>query len=60
MGSLSFGYKGSQYSFNSERVRHAIQDRVIHGLIKDGGFENQSGNWNGYYQCRTSNTFTTW
>ena len=45
---------------NSEHVRHAIQDRFIHGLIKDGGFKNQSWKWNPYFQAHTKNKFTSW
>lgn len=54
------GYGTYRIGVNSEHVRHAIQDRVIHGLIQDQGFENQSWDWKGYSQYRTDNLFTSW
>jgi RHS repeat-associated protein len=60
LGALTAGYGSYKIGVNSEHVRHAIQDRVIHGLINDQGFENQSWDWNGYSQYRTSNIFTSW
>ena len=60
LGALTVGYGTYRIGANSEHVRHAIQDRVIHGLIHDQGFENQSWDWNGYSQYRTSNIFTSW
>lgn len=60
LGALTVGYGGYRVGVNSEHVRHAIQDRVIHGMIKDAGFENQSWDWKGYSQYRTSNGFTSW
>ena len=60
LGSLTFGYGGYRAGVNSEKVRHAIQDRVIHGIIKDAGFENQSWKWDSFYQYRTYNPFTSW
>lgn len=60
LGALTFGYKGYRVGVNSEHVRHAIQDRAIHGIIRDGGFENKSWKWNGYFQYRIQNIFTSW
>lgn len=60
LGALSFGYKGYRIGVNSEHVRHAIQNRFIHGLIKDRGFRNMSWNWQSYAQYRTPNMFTAW
>ena len=60
LGSLTFGYGDYRAGVNSEKVRHAIQDRAIHGIIKDAGFENQSWQWNSYYHIRTRNRFTSW
>lgn len=61
LGALSVGYKGYSTGYNSEKVRHAIQDTVIHGAIKDKGFENQSWDWgSGYFQYQTPNIFTSW
>jgi hypothetical protein len=60
LGALTVGYGSYRVGVNSEHVRHAIQDRVIHGMIKDAGFENQSWDWKGYSQYRTSNGFTSW
>jgi len=54
---LTFGYK---VGTNSEHIRHAIQNRVIHGAIHDAGFKNQSWNWKGYFQYKTRNKFTSW
>ena len=60
LGALALGYGGFRVGVNSEKVRHAIQDVVIHGLIKDRGFENQSWKWDSFYQYRTYNPFTSW
>ena len=60
LGALTLGYGGFRVGANSEKVRHAIQDVVIHGLIKDRGFENQSWKWDSFYQYRTYNPFTSW
>ena len=60
LGALSVGYKNYKIGVNSEHIRNAIQNRVIHGAIKDRGFENQSWNWNSYFQYKTPNTFTSW
>ncbi len=59
LGVLTVGYKGWRAGVNSKNVRHAIQDRFIHGLIKDAGFENQSWDWQPYFQYRTFNQFTS-
>lgn len=55
LGALTVGYKGYRVGVNSEHVRHAIQNRLIHNAIKDRGFENLSWNWNSYFQYRTPN-----
>ncbi|MEJ5105767.1 polymorphic toxin type 23 domain-containing protein [Chryseobacterium sp. MYb328] len=60
LGALYVGYKGYRVGVNSEHVRHAIQNRAIHGLIKDKGFVNQSWNWQPYFQYKTPSMFTTW
>lgn len=62
MGALYMGYKNHRIGGNSEWVRHYIQNVAIHGtfIAAQRMFEMQSGNWNGYYQYRTSNNFTTW
>ena len=57
---LTIGYGSQRIGVNSEKVKHAIQDRAIHGIIKDAGFENQSWQWNSYYHIRTRNRFTSW
>jgi len=60
LGAAYIGWKNFRIGTDSEHVRHAIQDRFIHGLIKDGGFENQSWKWNPYFQVHTKNKFTSW
>lgn len=60
LGALTVGYGSYRVGVNSEHVRHAIQDRVIHGMIHDQGFQNQSWDWKGYSQYRTGNMFTSW
>lgn len=60
LGALYFGYKNYRIGTNSEKVRHAIQDIVIHGMIGDRGFKNQSWFWDSYFQYQTQNKFTTW
>jgi len=41
-GAAYFGYNNFRIGTNSEHIRHAIQNKFIHGLIKDRGFKNQS------------------
>ncbi|MEM0542327.1 polymorphic toxin type 23 domain-containing protein [Flavobacterium sp. j3] len=60
LGALSVGYKGYRVGINSERIRHAIQDKAIHGIIGDAGFQNTSWNVKGYFQHKTPNIFTSW
>lgn len=60
LGALTVGYKGYRVGVNSEHVRHAIQDKAIHGIIGDAGFRNYSWNWSGYSQYKTPNIFTSW
>ena len=60
LGALTVGYKGYRVGVNSEHVRHAIQDKAIHGIIGDAGFRNYSWNWNSYFQYKSPNTFTSW
>ena len=60
LGSLTLGYGNYHIGVNSEKVRHAIQDRAIHGIIKDAGFTNCSWKWDNYFQYRTQNGFTSW
>ena len=72
LGALTAGYGGYRIGVNSEHIRHAIQDQAIHNLRipwfngkslfdkRQMGFENQSWNWNGYSQYKTSNIFTSW
>jgi Bacterial toxin 23 len=40
VGALILGIKNYRFGANSEHVRHAIQDRVIHGMIGNAGFRN--------------------
>lgn len=56
------GYKNYRIGGNSEWVRHYIQNVAIHGtfIAAQRMFEMQSSNWNGYYQYKTPNNFTTW
>jgi hypothetical protein len=60
LGSLTVGYKGYSFGVNSEHIRHAMQDKFIHGLIDDAGFKNQSWDWKVYSQYKTPNIFTSW
>ncbi len=60
LGALTFGYKGFRIGTNSEHIRHAIQNRFIHNAIGDRGFRNMSWDWQGIFQYRTENTFTSW
>lgn len=72
LGTLTMGYKGYKVGVNSEHVRHAIQNQAIHNLRipwfngksiidkRQMGFENQSWDWQGYFQYRTNNKFTSW
>jgi RHS repeat-associated protein len=67
LGALTVGYGGFRVGVNSEHVRHAIQDQAIHNLYIPGiidkrqrGFENQSWDWKGYTQYKSSNMFTSW
>ncbi|MEP6803234.1 MAG: polymorphic toxin type 23 domain-containing protein [Flavobacterium sp.] len=60
LGALTVGYGAYRIGVNSEHVRHAIQNSIIHRMINDGEFENTSWDWKGYSQYRTSNIFTSW
>ncbi len=72
LGTLTIGYKNWRYGVNSEHIRHAIQDQAIHNLRipwfggkslfdkRQMGFENQSWDWQPYFQYRTPNKFTSW
>jgi len=60
LGAAYFGYNNFRIGTNSEHIRHAIQNKFIHGLIKDRGFKNQSWNWKPYFQYQTKNIFTSW
>jgi RHS repeat-associated protein len=60
MGILSGGFGNYRVGVNSEHIRHGIQDRFIHGLIGDRGFQNLSWDWNGFSQFKTPNQFTSW
>jgi hypothetical protein len=60
LGALYLSYQGYRIGVNSEHVRHAIQNRLVHNKINDLSFENQSWQWDSYFQYRTPNTFTSW
>nr|WP_315238545.1 polymorphic toxin type 23 domain-containing protein [uncultured Flavobacterium sp.] len=60
LGALTFGYGGYRVGVNSEHIRHAIQNSIIHRAINDNEFTNTSWYWKGYVQYKTSNIFTSW
>jgi RHS repeat-associated protein len=60
LGVLSLGYKNYRFGVDSEKVRHAIQDVTIHGMIGDAGFRNMSWQWLGFGQYKTTNNFSSW
>ena len=60
LGALYLGYKGLRIGVNSEHVRHAIQNRAVHNTINDLSFQNQSWQWDSYFQYRTTNIFSSW
>jgi len=62
LGALTLGYKGYRAGVNSEWIRHAIQNVAIHGtpIANQRMFEMQSSSWDGYFQYKTPNTYTTW
>ena len=60
LGALTFGYGGYRVGVNSEHIRHAIQNSIIHRAINDNEFMNTSWYWKGYVQYKTSNIFTSW
>jgi RHS repeat-associated protein len=60
LGALTVGYGGYRVGVNSEHVRHAIQNSIIHRMITDNEFVNTSWDWKGYSQYRTGNMFTSW
>lgn len=42
-------------------VGHAIQNVATHGVLaKQRMFQMQSGNWNGYFQYKSKNPFSSW
>lgn len=60
LGALTVSYGNYRAGVDSEHVRHAIQNSVIHRFIHDTEFTNQSWNWNGFSQYKTRNSFTSW
>ncbi|WP_199120773.1 polymorphic toxin type 23 domain-containing protein [Pedobacter sp. ASV28] len=60
VGALILGIKNYRFGANSEHVRHAVQDRVIHGMIGNAGFRNMLWNWRGFSQFRSRNMFSSW
>jgi RHS repeat-associated protein len=62
LGAAYFGYQGYRIGTNSEWIRHAIQNVAIHGtfIANQRMFPMQSGNWSGFSQYKTPNTFTSW
>lgn len=60
LGALTVGYKGYRVGVNSEQVRHAIQNAVIHRGINDNEFINQSWYWRSYFKFQTPNPFSSW
>lgn len=61
MGALYFGYKGYRVGTDSEKVRHATQNRFAHTLLSpQPGFKNMSWNWKPYFQYQSYNPNTLW
>ena len=60
LGALTVGYKGFRMGVDSEHVRHAIQNAIIHRGIDDNEFMNQSWDWKPYFQYQTPNQFSSW
>jgi hypothetical protein len=61
LGALSIGYKGYKAGVNSEWVRHYVQNVLIHGIVAPQRmFLMTSNSWNGYFQYKTPNPFTSW
>ena len=64
LGALALGYGGYRVGVNSDRyVRHAIQDRFAHSVVKfvkQPGFMSLTNTVSPYVQYKTPNIFTSW
>lgn len=60
LGALTIGYGNAKVGVDSEHVRHAIQNSVIHRFIDDNEFLSTSWDWKGYSQTKATNIFTSW
>ncbi len=62
MGALYLGYKNLRTGINSERVRHAFQNKFAHGVVSPQGyFKVTSWDIKRYTQYKSyNNPFTSW
>ncbi len=61
LGAAYVGYNGYRVGRNSEGIRHAIQNRVAHDMIKyQPYFKERPIAPQGYFQYQSPNPFTLW
>ncbi|MFO0447738.1 MAG: polymorphic toxin type 23 domain-containing protein, partial [Pseudomonadota bacterium] len=61
LGAAYIGYRDFRVGFESERVRHAVQNEIIHDRVsKSPWFRVLSDQINPYFLRHTLNPFTTW
>jgi hypothetical protein len=64
LGAASFGYKGYQLGYNSEKIRGFIQNKIIHNNFTDssGWFRELPEQFPSalFFQYQSANRFTLW
>ncbi len=59
-GILSFGYKGYRVGINNDKVRHVVQNKFAHGLLKPQAFIPQMKLNSPYFEFKPRSFFTHW
>lgn len=63
LGAAYIGYKNVKVGTNSEKIRHAIQNRFAHDILTNGSskwFKVLNNNWSSYGNVGTHNPFSLW
>lgn len=60
LGAFYLGIGEFRIGFDSERVRHTVQNEIVHSTIKCPWFSVLNDNINPYIMFQTSNPYTTW
>jgi hypothetical protein len=59
-GILSFGYDGFKVGINDDTVRHVIQNKFAHGLLKPQAFIPRMSLSKPFFEYKPRNMFTHW